>query len=577
MRATLALAAALLFVPGCPDHGDVDPPGDDDDTADDDTADDDTGGDDDATGDDDSAGDDDTTPDGPGWAWGTINTSTDADASLVGEVPDDWAGCHLLAPGDVNGDGIHDLVVGAFRSSEMAYRGGEVYFVMGREDGWGRQESLAGHPSVVGTVENVELAHTDRLGDLNGDGLADVAIDPGYQNSAPQCGQFAMLGKTTGWAPSVPMDQADVHLINLNADGSTDLRSCSDLGDMDGDGLDDWLLYGQVLFDGEAHVVSGAAITPTIEVPTDSAAWVYGGQSGWVGFSRVGDVNGDGIDDLLGYWDWSTTRYLLLFGRAGGLPWDQEMVAAADTILVHESGDGFDMLQWIGDVNGDGIDDLAASQTYPPNHPLSGLFLFFGRASWPASLSSADADVVIGAGYPIHPGQRVGDVNDDGIDDLAYIGPGAAPDDATDTYLVFGTPAWPTEIPHGSADVHIEPEPYLEQVAPYTFRDHHRGDLDGDGIEDLFLFHTGDYGGVVDAGVIAVFTGRPTWPGHLLTSEADVRFAGDQVYQDMGHVDWSLVDDFNGDGIDDLATASPRHPLGTEEGETFVFYGQPRL
>ena len=145
----------------------------------------------------------------------------------------------------------------------------------------------------------------------------------------------------------------------------------------------------------------------------------------------------------------NNTRYLLLFGRAGGLPWDQEMAAVADTVIAHESGDSFDSVQWIGD-------------------------------------------------------------------------------------------------------------------------------LDGDGIEDLFLHHDGAYGGVWDAGAIFVFTGRPTWPGHLLTTEADVRFAGNQVYQSMRHIDWSLVDDLNGDGIDDLATASPYHPLGTEEGETFVFYGQPR-
>ena len=323
MRA-IPILTVVLLVGGCPSR-DADPPGDDD-TMDDDTGDDDTSGDDDATADDDTTGDDDTTVDGYGWDWGAVNTVEDADASLVGEVPDDWAGCHLLAPGDVNG--IHDLVVGAFRSSELAYRGGEVYFVMGREDGWGRLESLAGHPSVVGTVDSDERAHTDRLGDMNGDGLADVAIDPGYQNSAPQSGQFAMLGKTTGWIPSLPVDQADVHLTNLHANGSTDLGSCSDLGDMDGDGLDDWLLYGQVLFDGEAHVVSGANITPAIEVPTGSAAWVHGGQSGSLGYARAGDLNGDGLGDLLGYWGPNPDRRLdpgtglALARRAGLAPLD---------------------------------------------------------------------------------------------------------------------------------------------------------------------------------------------------------------------------------------------------------------
>ena len=38
----------------------------------------------------------------------------------------------------------------------------------------------------------------------------------------------------------------------------------------------------------------------------------------------------------------------------------------------------------------------------------------------------------------------------------------------------------------------------------------------------------------------------------------------------------TVVTDLNGDGIDDLVLASAQHPVGTLQGETFVFFGHPR-
>ncbi len=524
---------------------------------------------------DDDAGDDDAGDDDSGsWQWGAVNTDADADASLVGEAPDDWAGCHLTLPGDMNGDGLQDLAIGAFRSAELAYKGGEVYLVFGAESGWSRGESLAGRPSVVGYDEDMELAQTRAVGDLDGDGLADLVIDPGYQNAAPQWGQFLVYGKTAGWVPSVSAEQVDVHLTNLNANGSTDLMSRDAAGDVDGDGVDDWLLYGQVLFQGEAHVVSGASIAGNLEVPDDSACWVHGDQGQQVYVMPVGDINGDGLGDLRGSFQaWSGT-YVFLFGRAGPLPHDQPLVDVADTILAGDKGGDLTDLRVVGDVNGDGLRDLAAHATTP----MGGTLLFFGRTGWPAQMAASQADVHIAAGQDVFPMVPIGDVDGDGIDDLSLTGPGVSPIDTSDTYVVLGrSDPWPAEIALHEADIHIAPAAGLPYIGSPSWSEQLRGDLDGDGIDDLFLINDhADMDGVVEAGGVFVFCGRTSWPAELTTDDADVTFAGSEIWQSMGQGDWCAVVDLDGDGYDDFLTASYYHPVGTQEGETFIFFGKPR-
>ncbi len=531
--------------------------------------------DDDTVGDD----DDDVVPDS-NWSWGQVNTSADADASLVGEDLDDTAGAELRVTGDMTGDGLVDLAVGTAHHDAVVQGGGKIYFVHGRQSGWQLGEPLADHPSVVGTLEDMGLDEADPLGDVNGDGLADVALDPEADLGPPEGNQYVLFGRTTGWVSSMPVSSSDGSLENANANGSSDLSSHAYLGDFDGDGLDDWLVSGPFISDGEGHVVSGADIAPGMQVPDDAVSWLHGPAMDFneMAFKPGGDLNGDGLDDIIGYPRSTYTAVLLLHGRSTGIPHDAAMTDETDCRIVHPLGSSMGSVV-IGDVNGDGIDDLAISVNYPFNDPQTGLFIFFGRTTWPDALDTDSADVHVAPGYPVALGMPVGDLDGDGIDDLVFEGPDADvdPDDVTDVYMLAGRTSWTSRIELADVDVRFEPSTGFREIWNYKHFEHLSGDIDGDGITDLLLHHPyADHDGEVECGKVLVFVGRESWAPHLTTDDADVIFAGTERWESFGSDNRTQVGDFNGDGYDDLAISSTAKPVGTCEGETFIFFGQPR-
>ena len=360
---------------------------------------------------------------------------------------------------------------------------------------------------------------------------------------------------------------------NLNASGGTDFSPRSFLGDFDGDGLDDWLLGGPALFNGEAHVISGADMAQGLMAPDDSLVWAYAGTGDSLYYYPAGDINGDDLADFYGYQLTTSQALQVLFGRTTGFPHDQEFRSVADLRIEDVGGAALIGVKNLGDVDGDGLQDLGVTGA------LGGLFIFLGRTNWPATISVQDADVRIASSYPISLGESPGDIDADGLPDLIIRAPNPAisPSNMTDAYIYFGRGSWPASLGLSDADVWIEPSSELGVIELYTWYDQHRGDLDGDGITDLFVFNDAvDVDGVVDVGLVKVFVGRTSWPSHLSSDDADVTFSGTEISQSMGMDRMSLVADLDGDGRDDLVIASGSHPTHTLQGETFVFFGQPR-
>ena len=152
--------------------------------------------------------------------------------------------------------------------------------------------------------------------------------------------------------------------------------SVSGAGDVDHDGIDD-LVIGAVTASpkgrsdaGASYVVLGAVdLAGTVDLadPVNGADLIIRGagiddDSGW-SVSGAGDVNGDGIDDLLigapGASDGVGAGYVV-FGTDRGLPPTIDLATDADvTILGTTTNDKFGrVVSGAGDVDGDGIDDL---------------------------------------------------------------------------------------------------------------------------------------------------------------------------------------------------------------------------
>ena len=131
-----------------------------------------------------------------GWA---IETDLEtADASFVGEYGDDTAGASVAGPGDVDGDGYDDLVIGAPHNSDIADSAGKTYLVRGRASGWVTDEPLEdAYASFLGEAEHDRSAEAlSGAGDVNGDGYGDFLVSAaGHDDHLLRVGKgYLLLG-----------------------------------------------------------------------------------------------------------------------------------------------------------------------------------------------------------------------------------------------------------------------------------------------------------------------------------------------------------------------------------------------
>ncbi len=401
----------------------------------------------------------------PARAWSPDTPATSSDASFLGEAVDDRAGYALCGAGDVNGDGLEDLVLGAPGSDDADLDAGQAYLVLGRLDGWSRDVGLAGaDASFLGVFAEDQAGHSVAgAGDVNGDGLDDLLIGAPYNDDGGDgAGQaYLVFGRETGWV-------LDEDLIMADASFTGDLDQdevgfgVSAAGDVDGDGRGDFLVCAAghdngsyagatFLFLGRpAGWIFGDSVSSADASFHGEASLDYSGSA----LAPAGDLDGDGRDDFLvgayGNDEGGTAagQAYVIFGRAGG--WATGVsLASADASFLGEAADdrAGNALAGAGDVNGDGYDDLLVG-AYGNDESGTGAgqtYLVLGRPSgWAldAALSTADASYLGEVANDLSGSAVAGaqDVNGDGFDDflVGAFGNDQAGSYAGQTYLVFG-------------------------------------------------------------------------------------------------------------------------------------------
>ncbi len=170
-----------------------------------------------------------------------------ADASFLGELPGDEVGRRVAGAGDVNGDGFADLLFGASYNDQAAPDAGKAFLVLGRQSAdWGMDYSLSlADASFLGEGSLDQAGRrVSGAGDINDDGYADFLIGAPHSSRAAEDGGAAYLlfgGPDAGWGQDFSLTGADFIYV---AEAAFDHAGfdIAPAGDMNGDGIDDFLV-----------------------------------------------------------------------------------------------------------------------------------------------------------------------------------------------------------------------------------------------------------------------------------------------------------------------------------------------
>ncbi|UKP00637.1 beta strand repeat-containing protein [Nostoc sp. UHCC 0870] len=397
----------------------------------------------------------------------------------------DYSGSSVSSAGDINGDGIDDLIIGARGADPNGQNeAGESYVVFGSSGGFNAQLNLSDLNGSNGFVIN-GIDRSDRsgssvssAGDINGDGIDDLIIgaifaDPNGKENAGE--SYVLFGSSSGFNAQLNLSDlngSNGFVINGINEFDSSGRSVSSAGDINGDGFDD-LIIGAIFADpngqngaGESYVVFGSSSGFNAQLNLSSLdgsngfvingidAGDYSGSS----VSSAGDINGDGFDDLIigapnadPNGQYNAGESYVVFGSSSGFnrqlnlsDLDGSNGFVINGINRYESSGG--SVSSAGDINGDGFDDLIIGITRGENSS----YVVFGRSSGFGAgfnlslLDGSEGFVIKGIDLLDNSGGSVssaGDINGDGFDDLIIGERFASPNDqffAGESYVVFG-------------------------------------------------------------------------------------------------------------------------------------------
>ncbi|MDG1483237.1 MAG: MopE-related protein [Myxococcota bacterium] len=287
-------------------------------------------------------------------------TLSEAAAQITGADEQDYHGRSVAGLGDVTGDGLPDLGVGAWGSDAGETDAGAVLIYTGQRSGTLTADDADG--ALLGTVEGSFAGWSmDGAGDTNGDGYNDVLI--GAYADAVQ-GQISLvLGPISGTT-----SLSDAHAILFNASSASNTGwSVSGPGDTDGDGLAD-ILIGAPLDSKEPGLTeSGLAwlrhgpLTGTQSMFSEGYGLkgVDSGHRAGFSVSGIDDRDGDGLPELFIGAYGADSAYLLRSDGVLPLP-NTDLLSVSDWLLISDAlnSEAGVAVGSAGDVNGDGRGDM---------------------------------------------------------------------------------------------------------------------------------------------------------------------------------------------------------------------------
>ena len=355
----------------------------------------------------------------------------DADARLLGESAGDRVGWSVAGAGDVNGDGHGDVLIGAPEADCQANGDGVAYLVHGPVTGDFDLGKAAGR--FTGQMSGDEVGYElDGVGDINSDGFDDFLVGAGREDG-DRGGAYLLQGPVSGHTTLASV--AHAHLSGESG-GASAGRSVDGAGDNDGDGNLD-LLVGSIYLDGfqgSAYLIRGPVTGELSLSDADAILRSEGSYELGSTVRGVGDMNGDGLDDFLVGAKGRGAVYAYYGPTEGEIPTSEAgaEVYHGSWISLGYSSSG------AGDSNGDGYSDLLLSgdklhAAWIYLGPVEGYHEL--EKGYHAVIESETGDDVFGRSQA-----PLGDLDHDGFDDVLVSAPheGTGGDEAGAAYIMYG-------------------------------------------------------------------------------------------------------------------------------------------
>ncbi|TFF99322.1 MAG: hypothetical protein EU541_05180 [Promethearchaeota archaeon] len=329
---------------------------------------------------------------------------------------------------------------------------------------------------------------------------------------------------------------------------------------------------------------NGTRTPPKMDISLSDANASFIGEEAhdWSGrsLSGLGDINGDGYDDFAiasSRHDNSKGKVYIFLGKESGFSMELNL-SEADVSFIGEKD--IDWAGWsitgAGDVNNDSYDDIIIG-AYQANSSRGKVYLIFGKnTGWKTdvSLSVSNASYVgeissDQAGFSV---SSAGDINGDDFDDILIGAPQYGSFQGR-TYLIYGkTSGWLNNIYLSNANASFTGEASLDMVGSVVSS---AGDVNNDTYSDILIgSNLNDEGGVSSGKVYLFFGSSSGYIGDLSVSKANASFIGENPY-DFAGTSIAGVGDVNGDDFDDiLIGANNFSEIFEEGGKAYLIFGR---